>query len=300
VSHPYDATTKALIETRPGDWLPLLGFPAGLPVRLIDADLATVSAAADKVVRVGAGRRAWLLHLEFQAGRDAGLVARARLYNVLLDHRHGLPVLSVLILLRPDADGPELTGVEERALPTGERSLQFRYRVVRVRELPVETVLNAPPGVLPLAPLAAVRQDDLPAVVRRMEARVEREATPAEAAVLWSATFILMGLRYSREFAGQLLRGVRAMRESVTWQMIFEEGEEKGKAEGRAEGVREMLLLQGAKRFGPPDAGTGAALAAVSDPDVLRELSSRLLDVGGWQELLAAVPRPRRRKRRTP
>jgi predicted transposase YdaD len=295
VSHPYDATTKALIETRPGDWLPLLGFPAGLPVRLIDADLATVSAAADKVVRVGAGRRAWLLHLEFQAGRDAGLVARTRLYNVLLDHRHGLPVLSVLILLRPDADGPELTGVEERVLPTGERSLQFRYRVVRVWELPVETVLNAPPGVLPLAPLAAVRQDDLPAVVRRMEARVEREATPAEAAVLWSATFILMGLRYSREFAGQLLRGVRAMRESVTWQMIFEEGEEKGKAEG----VRETLLLLGAKRFGQPDAATEAALAAVSDPAVLRELSARLLDVGGWQELLATVPRPRRRKRRT-
>jgi predicted transposase YdaD len=47
----YDAALKDLIETRPADWLPLLGLPVG-PVTLVDADLVTVSAEADKVIRV--------------------------------------------------------------------------------------------------------------------------------------------------------------------------------------------------------------------------------------------------------
>jgi hypothetical protein len=135
-------------------------------------------------------------------------------------------------------------------------------------------------------------------MVRRMEERIEREATPGEAGVLWAATYVLMGLRYDRRFTNHLLRGVRAMRESVTWQAIFEEGEEKGKAEGKAEGIRETVLLLGSKRFGPPDAATSAALAALNDPDQLREMTVRLLDMGGWDELLEAVPKPRRGRKR--
>ena len=106
---PYDATTKALLETRPADWLAWLGYPTGRPIRLIDADLATVTAAADKVMRVG-GRSPWLLHLELQVSRDPNLAARLRLYNALLDHRHDLPVASVVVLLRESADAPDLTG----------------------------------------------------------------------------------------------------------------------------------------------------------------------------------------------
>ena len=42
---------------------------------VIDADVATVSAAADKVLRVGR-RRPWLFHLDVQAGHDPTLAAR--------------------------------------------------------------------------------------------------------------------------------------------------------------------------------------------------------------------------------
>jgi predicted transposase YdaD len=131
-----------------------------------------------------------------------------------------------------------------------------------------------------------------------MEERIDREAPPAEAGVLWAATYVLTGLRYPRAITNHLLQGVRAMRESVTWWAIFEEGEEKGKAEGKVEGVRETLLLQGTKRFGPADAATEAALAAITDPTRLRELTVRLLDLGGWQELLPPAPKPRRGRKR--
>ena len=51
---PFDPTVKTLVETSPGDWPVLLGLPAA-PTEVIDADIATVSGAGDKALRV----RAW-------------------------------------------------------------------------------------------------------------------------------------------------------------------------------------------------------------------------------------------------
>ena len=52
MSHPYDASTKYLIQVRLPDLLPLVARPTGARVELVDADLATVTAAADRVLRV--------------------------------------------------------------------------------------------------------------------------------------------------------------------------------------------------------------------------------------------------------
>ena len=71
---PYDPTLKALVETEPESWPVLLGRPAA-PTAAIDADIATVSGAADKVLRVSADPP-YLLHLEFVAGHDAGTLPR--------------------------------------------------------------------------------------------------------------------------------------------------------------------------------------------------------------------------------
>jgi hypothetical protein len=62
---PYDPTLKALVETEPESWPVFLGRPRA-PTEVIDADIATVSGAADKVLRVSAPcrgcvtRRNWL------------------------------------------------------------------------------------------------------------------------------------------------------------------------------------------------------------------------------------------------
>ena len=50
---PYDASMKHLLSARLADWLPLSGRPVTGPVEVMDAELSTVTAAADKVVRVG-------------------------------------------------------------------------------------------------------------------------------------------------------------------------------------------------------------------------------------------------------
>jgi predicted transposase YdaD len=293
---PFDPTLKALVETSPGDWPVFLGQPAA-PTEVIDADIATVSGAADKVLHVRAAPP-YLLHLEFQAGHDsAGLPQLLHLRSTLLENRHGLLVRSAAVLLRPQADSPLLTGQRRLAFPGEEPYDTFRYQVVRVWRLPPEPLLRGGLGTLALAPISAVTEAELPGIIERMEARLQSRRLRRYVEEIWSATYILLGLRYSRELAGQLLRGVRSMKESVTYQAILEEGEAKGEAKGKVAGAlseaRKFLLRQGAIRFGPPAARVTAALEGIADVERLEELGERLLSAASWEELLG-LPAPRR------
>lgn len=283
MAQPFDITLKHLFESRPADCLRLVGLPTSAPVDVIDADFATVSAAADKVFRIK-DRPRWLMHFELQSTYDAALSERILRYNVLLKGRHNLPVCSVVILLRPKADGPEMTGVV-RHTRGGERYLEFAYQVLRIWQKPVAEVLEGGIGMLPLAPLAEVAQPELPAVIQRMKERLSAETAPSEEAVLWTATFLLMGLRFDQALATELLKGVRTMKESVTYQAIINEG--------AAEEAQRILLRLGTKAFGAPDAATKAVLAGISDPERLETLILRVGEVKGWDELLAK-PKSRR------
>ena len=195
MAQPFDVTLKHLLEAHPADCLRLVDLPTNAPIDVIDADLATVSAEADKVFRVGEPWP-WLMHFELQVSYDAELPQRMLRYNVLLKNRHRLAVRSVVLLLRPKADGPEMTGVVRHTL-ADELYLEFRYRAVRVWQKPVETILAGGIGALPLAPLADVGPGTLPSVIDRMKERLQSEVSPSEEAVLWTATYLLLGLQYN-------------------------------------------------------------------------------------------------------
>jgi predicted transposase YdaD len=286
VSHPFDASTKHLIEERLADWVALSDRPADGPTQVIDADLATVTAAADKVLRID-GPQPWLLHLEVQSSRDPTLLRRLPLYSALLDNRHGLPVWTVLVLLRRDADMPTLTGRIERRFGAEEPYATFRYHAVRVWSLAPGPLLTAGLGALPLALLTDEAAAGPEPFVRRVRERIDAELTPPKAAELWTAIAVLMGLRYDDGQIVQLLREVQGMQESTFYQAILAKGRVQGRVEGEVIALRNVLLRQGRHRFGEPDAQALAALNAITDPDRLGQLSERLLDVGGWADLLA-------------
>jgi predicted transposase YdaD len=298
MSKPYDAATKRLLELRPTDWVALLGLPAG-PVTLVDADLSTVTAAADRMVRVDVPAPAgpYLFHAELESGHGTAQVpARLLGYNVLGTEKFGLPVTSAVFLLRKEANSPLLTGRLSRTGPDGEPYLTFRYRVVRVWRLDPESLLrDGGLATLPLAPIADVPRREVPAVLRRMEARIEAEARDAqEAGELLTASFVLMGLRFERPFIEQVMRGVRGMRESVTYQAILEEGVLRGREEGRGEGelteARRMIVLAGRRRLGEPSPVVSAALEQIASRERLEALMVRLVEhpdsVETWEELL--------------
>jgi hypothetical protein len=142
---------------------------------------------------------------------------------------------------------------------------------------------------LPLILLGRVDKEALPGVVRRVNERLQREVTPQEADMLWSAVLLLMGARYPAEFVQQLLQGVFKMKESSTYQAIL--------AEGKAEEARRVLLLIGTNSFGAPDEATAIALEAMTSIEQLEQLIARSRAASNWQELLG-LPRPRRRNGR--
>jgi hypothetical protein len=158
--------------------------------------------------------------------------------------------------------------------------------LVRVWQVPAEQWLTGGLGTLPLAPLGDVQEAELPTVIARMRERLDREVPPEQVRVMWSATYILMGLRYSDALIDSLLQGVMAMEESVTYQKIIKKGEALGKALGKVEEARRLLLLQGRNRFGETSPEVQSALDALTDVNHLEELSVRLLHVASWQELL--------------
>jgi hypothetical protein len=164
-----------------------------------------------------AGSPSYLLHLEFVSGHDAAtLPGLLHLRSTLLEHRHELGVRCVAVLLRPGADSPALTGELSRSFPGDPPYLVFRYQVIRVWQLPPEQFLAGGVGLLPLAPISAVTEPELPGIIQQMKERLQRRPAARVAPSLWAATYILLGLRYSGALAGQLLRGVVTMKESVT------------------------------------------------------------------------------------
>ncbi|MCI0459340.1 MAG: hypothetical protein L0Z62_20515 [Gemmataceae bacterium] len=283
----FDPAVKTLVETAPADWLPLVNRRRRR-VSVVDADIATViSGAADKVLTVH-DKPPYLMHLDFQSGHDsAALPPRVKLYNGALEYRHDMPVLSVVVLLRPEADSPKLTGLLTRGFEGEEPLSWLRYEVVRVWRLPPEQLLTGGLGTLPLAPISDVSQSALPDVIRKMKRRLDEPKARRAAPNLLAATHFLLGLRYDKAFAQALMREVLGMKESTTYQAAV------------AEGVLHLLLMQGEARFGsPPDPKTRATLEAIDDMGQLEQLGMTLLQVSSWQELLAAAKRPRRNGRR--
>jgi hypothetical protein len=113
---PIDDALKHLTELSPEDWVVRGGWPAA-PASLIDADIGTISGAADKAIRVSS-KNDWLLAIDFQAGHDSlEKLPDLLLYNSALFKRHGLPVRTLLVVLHRGADSPRLSGLYERGFP---------------------------------------------------------------------------------------------------------------------------------------------------------------------------------------
>ena len=176
----------------------------------MNSDLSTVTAEADKVIRVEA-QEPWLVHIELQAGHDRTLPRRLLRYNAMLNVRHDLPVHTVAILLHPAADGPELTGVFRQQSPDGRCRVEFCYHLVRAWQWDTEAILTGGVGLLPLATLSAREPDQIPIIVERMKERVDPAAVTAEISELWTSTAVMAGLRFPWELIKHCFGGITAM-----------------------------------------------------------------------------------------
>lgn len=281
MAKPFDATLKHLVEAYAADWLAFAGYSSSKGVEAIDTDLSTVTALADKVLRV-VDDVPWLLHLELQANYDSCLAERLHWYNTLLRHRHGLKVRSTVVLLRPAADGSDVTGNYQEQFSNELPYLVFHYHVMRIWQIPAESFLTGGLGLLPLAPLSEVAEEALPTTIRKMEQRLMSEVEPAESATLLTSAYVLSGARWNREISDMVFRGaLNLMKESTTYQKIVDEG--------RAVEARRVLKRRGTRLFGAPTSDISTTIDSISDLPKLEALIDRIEDVRSWAELMSEV-----------
>ena len=297
MAKPFDAATKQIVEVNPQDWLERLGFPR-LRVEIVDADLAAVTTDADRILRT-LDPPISLFHFEFEAGRDARRAPqRCHRYNALAETLYDSPIATVLFLLNPRAGRvSEVTGLYERTHPHTGLYLQFRYRVIRVWELSVKSLLAGGLATLPLALLSDISGMEPGTVVETMCRRLTTEAISSDQAeTLMTASYLLAGLRFSDTIVASLFKGVLNMEESSTYQAIIERGMtrgiERGLAQGREEGrvdeARRMLRAAGEGRLGVPSASAQERLNSLASADAFEALGRRLFAVETWDALLAS------------
>ena len=243
----------------------------GVP-EVISADLSTVTAAADTLIRVGNR----IIHIDLESGPDDSLARRMLLYNALAHHRTKLPVRSIVVLLRSNTRLANQTDRVEY------ENLSFVFEVVRVWELPAEDFLRGGLGLLPLAVLAKPprgqsRAEALPAQAERIIARARAEAGPRASEVV-TAAFILGGMHASPDVIRKTFEGAITMIESSAFQVIEDLAKERI--------LREILLVQGTAKYGPPTDDQAANLAGIDNLGRLRRLAARLIKVDSWDALL--------------
>jgi predicted transposase YdaD len=285
MANSFDVPFKHLVEHHPLDWLRFLDIETSGPVTVVDADVSVVAAEADKVIRVE-DAEPWVLHLEAQASHDSRLPERIHRYNALLSYRHDLPVVSVAILLRPDADAHSVTGAWSRSAPGLGEYVTFRYQTVRVWELRADELLEAGGGVLPLAMLTDDAQPRLRSIIEDAGQRMYAAYPRQEAVEVLTAAQFLSGLLYAADFTRTLFRGVVNMTESSLYQSVLEQGREIGREQGREAGIRDAILALGESQFGKADDSVRQSLESIHNIQQLMSLLNRTRSAASWSELL--------------
>lgn len=277
-----DATLKDIVAEHLADFVTTFGLAGRGPLTLLNVDLSTVSAATDIVFQCG-DPPGEIVDLNFQSGVDRLLPNRLHLYSSLLNFRYDAPVRTILVLLRDKADAANLTG--NFAYAIGDEGVEFRYKVIRLWELPSDKLLHGGLGTMPLSLLCEMTDNKKPSLeamkdaVRVIDARLQAEAEPAQAVKLMTATYVLAGLRVDLDELKEIFAGVITMPASTAFDAMIERGEIKNS--------HRLLLRLGRTRFGEPDAATEAALIAITDLDRLERLADAILTACSWNELLA-------------
>ncbi|HYH65125.1 MAG TPA: hypothetical protein VD866_10565 [Urbifossiella sp.] len=269
---PFDATLKDLIRAFPADWLAHVGVTVAEPPEVLSAELSAVTAAADTLIRVGG----LVVHIDVESGPDPSLARRMLLYNVLAHHHTGLPVRSVVVLLRSNA-----TRAAQADRLAYER-LTFGFDVLRVWERPADDFLRGPLGLLPLAvlgrpPAGATRAEALPGQVERIVERAKAEAGSRAPEMVTSA-FILGGIHNEQDVLRSVFVEAMKMIESSAFQVIEDLAMERQ--------TRNLLLRMGTIKFGEPTDEQKAKLMAIENLARLDRLAVRLIKVESWDALL--------------
>ncbi|WP_442943521.1 DUF4351 domain-containing protein [Nostoc sp.] len=131
-----------------------------------------------------------------------------------------------------------------------------------------------------LAPLAATTQSQ--ALLQQVVKRVN-QIQPEQRAEISAYTQILAGLKYKKDLIRNLF-WESMMRESVIYQQILAEGEQRGEQHGRQQGERSLILRLLTRRVGELSQEVQSRIVPLSI-EQLENLGEALLDFQAFADL---------------
>jgi hypothetical protein len=198
VKADYDQAFKILVDLNPNDWALLAGLTVVHNAAGMETELPERNRHLDRLIRVSDDQGDIAVHLEFQAGKSGNRVPiRLIDYSIGVTEKYRLPVHSCVVLLRRPADSPALTGAYKQRSRSVMPYLTFRYRVVRLWQVPVKTLLLPGSSVAVAAVLAD--HGTLPAdeIALRIATCINVISDIDTRAMLFTIAYNLAGLRFN-------------------------------------------------------------------------------------------------------
>jgi len=277
----YDLTMRVLAREYPEDMVFLALGKRADAVDALNTDLPAVERRADWLVRVRVGAEQGLLQTEFQTEYDRTKLEVMDEYRVRARNIHGLPVFSCIVYLTEEGyPGPGHSQLEEWSF--GECQSFFRPREVRLWEIEPEQILAARSvGLIALIPLMKGKgKEPLQQAVRAASA-IPEDVPRADA---MTAIAVLGGLRYPADTIRRLIRS-EAMKQSVIYQEILQEGRDAG----REEGLRDFILHTLQNRFQTALDGVAADLESIQSFERLETLAREAVACDSLDAFLKAL-----------
>ncbi|MBE9209116.1 Rpn family recombination-promoting nuclease/putative transposase [Nostoc sp. LEGE 06077] len=271
----FDNLCKLLSEKHPATFASwVLGTPQ-TAATVLKTELSIEPIRADYVTFLQLEER--ILHLEFQTKLESNppLPLRMLDYWVRFYRLYRLPITQVVVLLLPPAPDTVIETVFHV------ENTRHEYRVIRLWEENSEILLNNA-ALLPLAPLAATSQPQ--ALLQQVLERVN-QLQPQQKPEISAYTQIFAGLKYKKDLIRQLFRE-DMMRESVIYQEILAEGEQRGEQRWRLAEARSLIFRLLTRRVGQLTLPLISKIEMLSVEE-LENLGEALLDFQGIADLEA-------------
>jgi predicted transposase YdaD len=278
----YDNTCKLLIGDNPLDFTTwLLGKVLELDERIEPSELYFDPIRADGVVLLKNANI--ICHWEFQTDPDEWMAYRMLDYYVRLLWKYpGCEILQTVVYLRKTgSDRVFVDKYEEVRLSQGIKRTVHEFNVVRLWEEKPENLMGLP-GLLPFAVLSDTPNEV--ETLRRVADLIADVPDVQRRSNLMASAAIFAGLKLDVAVINQILRQ-DAMKGSVIYDQIFQEGEARGEARGEVRGKRDLLVKLLTQRVGVLSVEMLGQIEGLSLERV-EELGVALLDFGSVDDLV--------------
>ncbi len=240
----FDRTLKVIARNH-ADLFLRLAFP-DLPVRLVgtleNVEVSLPTRPVDFVHRVEHEGGEYILHIEFQLAHEAGFPRRLCVYHGMLSAQFDVPVLTMVVYLRPRRVPPP----EDYVTRLGSRVVnRFSYPVIELSDY-VDDICSG--RYRELAPLLVVLVPDPDSETLQLaRSLILAEPDERKRGELLSLAVTVAARYFDKEFLWRFFREeVELMREAsfvADWiEEAMEQGAQQGHERGLREGLREGLL----------------------------------------------------------